>query len=557
MRTSTRPSHGRFSGYTVGAMLLGMVCLLGETSADAAMRGVVMGRNGMAVSINPLASKVGINILEQGGNAVDAAIAMAAMLNVVDPTMTGIGGDAFMIVYSAKEGKVRALNASGRSPYGQTREFFIKKGFKKVPPFSIYAVNVPGALDGWDKLLTRYGTMKLADVLAPAIRYAEEGIPINESLHNWYRIPVKDPITIATYYINGRKPKLGDVLVQKNLAATFRKIARGGIDVFYKGEITEEIVRFSKDKGGFLSARDFADHTSNWVEPIRTTYRGLEVIGFPPNTQGMALLQQLNILEGFDLAAMGHNSADAIHIMIEAKKLAFADRNTFIADPEHTKIPLKQLLSKDYAKKRRALINMQRAAKDVAPGEPTIHNTTYFAVVDKEGNAVSFINSLRNPWGSRLVAGDTGILLQNRGRDFTLDPKHVNRYEPHRRSFHTIQPAMVLKDGKPYIVMGCSGGYQQTLGMVQVLTNVVDFGMNVQEAVEAPRWTHLKGPVMSIEHAIPASVRKSLSRRRHVIKSEYGRGVIWGVCQMIKIDPATGTYWGGSEPRASGAAIAY
>ena len=525
--------------------------------AEGAMRGVVMGRNGMAASINPLASKVGIDILEKGGNAVDAAIAMAAVLNVVDAPMTGIGGDAFVLIYSAKDGKVLGLNASGRSPYKATREFFVQKGLKAIPPTSIYAVNVPGALDGWITLLERYGTMKLADVLQPAIKYASEGIPVNETLHAWYRIPLKDPVAVATYKIKGRKPKLGEVLVQKNLAETFRKIARGGRDAFYKGEITREIVRFSESKGGFLTMKDFADHKSDWVEPIRTTYRGLEVIGFPPNTQGMALLEQLNILEGFDLKSMGHNSADAIHVMIEAKKLAFADRNKFIADPTFTRIPLKGLISKAYANERRKLINLKKAAKIATPGEPTIHNTTYFAVVDKEGNSVSFINSLRNPWGSRLVAGNTGVLLQNRGRDFTLNASHVNRYEPHKRSFHTIQPAMVLKDGKPYIVMGCSGAYQQTLAMTQILTNVVDFGMNVQEAIEAPRWTHLRGRSMSLEHAISSKVRRDLSRKGHVIASEYRRGVIWGSCQMIMLDPQTGTYWGGSESRASGAAVGY
>ncbi len=544
--------------FACAAVLLAVLGLAARAEpVPAAERGVVMGRNGMAASIHPLASKVGIDVLQGGGNAVDAAVAMAAMLNVVDAPMTGIGGDAFALIYWAREGRVVGLNASGRSPYGATREFFVREGYDAVPPLSIHAVNVPGALDGWVTMLERYGTRPLAELLAPAIGYAEEGTPVNETLLGWYRVPLADPLAIETYYFDGRKPRLGQVLVQKNLAESLRKIARGGRGAFYRGPIAREIVRFSKSKGGFLSMRDFADHRSDWVEPIAATYRGLEVIGFPPNTQGIALLEQLNILEGFDLAALGHNSTDTIHLMIEGKKLAFADRNAFIADPDFVPVPVTELISKAYAAQRRALILPGRAAEAVGPGEPTPHNTTYFAVVDRWGNAVSFINSLRNPWGSRLVAGDTGILLQNRGRDFSLEPNHPNRYEPHKRSFHTIQPAMVLKDGKPYLLLGCAGAYQQTLAMVQLLTNVVDFGMNVQEAIEAPRWTHLDGRRMSLERAIPAAVRRELSRRGHVLVSEHGKGVIWGFCQMIFIDPETGTYWGGSESRASGAAVGY
>ncbi|MCH8883177.1 MAG: IS1595 family transposase, partial [SAR324 cluster bacterium] len=303
------------------AVLLAVLGLAARAEpVPAAERGVVMGRNGMAASIHPLASKVGIDVLQGGGNAVDAAVAMAAMLNVADAPMTGIGGDAFALIYWAREGRVVGLNASGRSPYGATREFFVREGYDAVPPLSIHAVNVPGALDGWVTMLERYGTRPLAELLAPAIGYAEEGIPVNETLLGWYRVPLADPLAIETYYFDGRKPRLGQVLVQKNLAESLRKIAQGGRDAFYRGPIAREIVRFSKSKGGFLSMRDFADHRSDWVEPIAATYRGLEVIGFPPNTQGIALLEQLNILEGFDLAALGHNSTDTIHLMIEGKK---------------------------------------------------------------------------------------------------------------------------------------------------------------------------------------------------------------------------------------------
>jgi gamma-glutamyltranspeptidase/glutathione hydrolase len=529
-----------------------------STSTLAANRGIVMGRNGMIASIHPLASKVGIEILEKGGTAADASIAVVSVLSVVEPQMSGLGGDAMILYYSAKDSKVYGLNSSGRSPYNLSLEWLKKNGNKKMPGRGIHPVTVPGALYGWTMLRDRFGTMKLADLFQPAIRYADEGIPVNEWLHKWYKIiKLKDPVAISNFYIDGRIPKLGEVLVQKNLAETYRKIAKGGRDVFYKGEIAEEIVRFSKSKGGFLTMKDFADHRSEWVEPISIDYRGYEVLGFPPNTQGLALLLQLSILNQFDLKSMGHNSVQAIHTMVEAKKLAFADRNFFIADPAVVSIPIETLLSKEYAARRKALINPDKAAKQVAPGKTESSDTTYFAIVDKYGNAVSFINSLKTPFGSGLTAGNTGIQLQNRGSGFTLDPTHVNVYAPHKRPFHTINPAMVLKSGKPYMLMGCAGGDAQTMAMTQFFTNVVDFGMNIQDAIEAKRWTHLRGTQMTVEFDMSGQDREAFIKLGHEVVPIKTRGVYFGDCQSVQIDAETGTLFGASESRAAGAALGY
>jgi gamma-glutamyltranspeptidase/glutathione hydrolase len=551
------PLKGCLSPITI-LLVLGILSFIIPNSVFSAQRGIVMGRNGMVASIHPLASKVGIDILEKGGTAADAAIAMISVLHIVEPPMSGLGGDAMILYYSAKDKKVYGLNSSGRSPYNSSLEWFIKNGHKKMPRKGIHTVTVPGAFYGWTMLHERFWTMELSSLFEPAIRYAEEGIPVNEWLYKWYKIiKLEDPVAVSTYYINGRIPKLGEVLVQKNLAETYRKLGKGGRDLFYKGEIAEEIVRLSKSKGGFLTMKDFADHKSEWVEPIRINYRGYEVLGFPPNTQGLALLLQLNVLNNFDLATMKHNSVQAIHTMVEAKRLAFADRNHFIADPATTDIPLNKLLSEEYADKRAKLINPNKAASQVAPGDPNSLNTTYFNVADKYGNAVSFINSLKSPWGSRLVAGQTGFLLQNRGNGFTLDPEHVNRFAPHKRPFHTINPAMVLKDGKPYMLLGCAGGDAQTQAMTQVITNIIDFGMNIQDAIEAKRWTHLKGAKMTVEYDLSDQDRQALTEMGYEVVPKKTRGVYWGDCQCTMIDQETGTLFGGSESRAAGAALGY
>lgn len=534
-----------------------LVVAMPPSKTFCAMRGTVMTRNGMVSSAHPLASMVGVSILQRGGNAMDAAIAMAAMLNVTDPAMTGIGGDMFLLYYLAKDGRVTALNASGRAPAAATVERIRTMGHKSVPPFHGLAVSVPGALDGWVMALERYGTMKLAELLQPAIHYAEVGFPVYKTLISQYQNNGRESLTlypdsVRNYFINGQTPRFGEILVQKGLADSFRKIAASGKDIFYRGELGEKIVRAVQAAGGLLATKDLADHQGEWVEPVSTTYRDYTIVEFPPNTQGVALLEQLNILEGYDVKALGHNSAALVHLQVEAVKQAFADRDRYITDPRRATVPTKGLISKAYAATLRIKINLDRASAATS-GNPLPHNTTYFAVVDKEGNGVSFINSLRNPFGSGITAGDTGILLQNRAQDYSLDPNHVNRIEPGKRTMHTLNPAMILKDSKLYMVIGCSGAHQQTQAIQQVLVNHIDFGMDIQDAIEAPRWA-LVGPNLNVEQRVPEPVRKALEAKGH--KIAIGRGGFGG-CHAVVVDPATGTRLGGAESRIDSAALGY
>ncbi|MBI2369403.1 MAG: gamma-glutamyltransferase [Deltaproteobacteria bacterium] len=512
----------------------------------------------MVTSAHPLGSLVGVNVLQRGGNAMDAAIAMAAVLNVTDPAMTGIGGDMFLLHYSARDDRVTALNASGGAPAAATVERIRAIGHEKIPPFHGLAVSVPGALDGWALALERYGTMKLADLLEPAIHYAETGYPVYKTLLVYYqnngRSLTQYPDSVRTYLVNGRFPRSGEMLVQKGLAASFRKLAAGGKDVFYRGELGEQVVRAVQGAGGLLTMKDLSDHRSDWVEPVSTTYRGYTVVEFPPNTQGVALLEQLNILEGYDVKALGANSAALIHLQVEAVKQSFADRDRYVTDPQRVAVPTKGLLSKAYAATLRARIHPDRAAPAATPGDPLPHNTTYFAVVDKEGNGVSFINSLRNPFGSGVTAGQTGILLQNRGQDFSLDPNHVNRIEPGKRTMHTLNPAMVLKDGKLYMVIGCAGAHQQTQAIQQVLVNHIDFGMGIQDAIEALRWG-VVGRNLAVEARIPEPVRKALEAKGHkVVGAPPGA---FGGCHAVVVDPVTGIRMGGAESRRDSIALGH
>jgi gamma-glutamyltranspeptidase / glutathione hydrolase len=557
--------HASFSGcrktcdFLTCALAVALIVLpgFGASPVDAAMRGTVSSRDGMVSSAHPLASMVGVSVLQRGGNAMDASIAMAAVLNVTDPSMTGIGGDMFLLYYSAKDGKVHALNAGGRAPAAATMERIRAMGHNQIPAFSGLAVSVPGALDGWTMALARFGTMKLADLLQPAIHYAERGFPVYKTLVGYYRgFGSKSlalyPDSIRTYFIDGKQPRLGEPLVQKDLAQSFRKIARGGKDVLYRGELGEKIVAAVQSAGGLLTMQDLAEHRSNWVEPVATTYRGYTVVGFPPNTQGVALLQQLNILEGYDIKAMGSNSATLVHLQLETVKQAFADRDRYITDVERASVPTRGLISKAYAAQVRTRIDHDRASV-AAPGDPAPHNTTYFAVVDKDGNAVSFINSLRNPFGSGITAGDTGVLLQNRAQDFSLDPNHVNRIEPGKRTMHTLNPAMVLKDGKLYMAIGCSGAHQQTQAIQQVLVNHFDFGMDLQDAIETPRWA-IAGANVHVEERMPEEVRKALEAKGHkVVVGKTG----FGGCHAVLVDPTTGVRFGGAESRGDSAALGY
>ena len=527
-------------------------------------RSVVRAQHGMVASSQPLASEVGLDVLKRGGNAVDAAIAMAAMLNVTEPMMTGVGGDAFAIVYWSKTKELKGLNASGRAPRALTREYFAKKNLKSIPNAGMDAVTVPGALDGWVTLLDKYGTMKLADLLTPAITYAENGFPVMEKTAEDWQAEVRklkrNPAAVSNYLIDGgRAPRAGEVFRQPNLARTLRTLANGGRDAFYKGEIARAIVDYCQKNGGFITMEDLAATKSDWVEPISTNYRGYTVYEIPPNGQGLTALLALNILEGFDLSSLSAQPARYYHTMIEAMKLAFADRNRYIADPGFAKVPVTELLSKSYAAKRRTLINSDKASDSPPPGDINLgSDTTYLTVIDKDGNAVSFINSLFDAFGSGVVAGDTGIVLQNRGTGFSLEADHPNRLEPGKRPFHTIIPAMVFKDSQLWMSFGVMGGAIQPQGHVQVLVNLIDLGMDLQEAIDAPRFRFMTGKSVLFEDELTAPVIEKLIAMGHVratppgvLRSSMGGG------QAIMIDPATKTLMGASDPRKDGMALGY
>ena len=531
--------------------------------AVKAGRSVARAQNGMVASSQPLASEVGLDVLKHGGNAVDAAIAMAAVLNVTEPMMTGVGGDAFALVYWAKTKELKGLNASGRAPRALTREYFAKKGLKTIPNGGMEAVTVPGAFDGWVTLVEKYGTMKLPDLLAPAIGYAENGFPVMEKTAEDWQAEVRklkrSPAATANYLVDGRAPRAGEIFRQPNLARTLRSLANGGRDSFYKGEIARAIVDYCQKNGGFITLDDLAATKSDWVDPISTNYRGYTVYEIPPNGQGLTALLALNILEGFELAKLTSQPAHYYHTMIEAMKLAFADRNRYIADPAFAKVPVNELLSKSYAAKRRTLIDPNKAIDSPPPGDINLgSDTTYFTVVDKDGNAVSFINSLFDAFGSGVVAGDTGIVLQNRGTGFSLDPEHPNRLEPGKRPFHTIIPAMVFKDGKLFMSFGVMGGAIQPQGHVQVLVNIIDLGMDLQQAIDAPRFRFMTGKSVLLEDELTAPVIEKLIAMGHVratapgvLRSSMGGG------QAIMIDPISGTLMGASDPRKDGMALGY
>ena len=534
-----------------------------KTSQVKPGRSVVRTQHAMVASSQPLASQAGLDVLKRGGNAVDAAIAMAAMLNVTEPMMTGIGGDAFMLVYWSRTKELKGLNASGRAPAALTLDHFAKQKIAKVPEFGMESITVPGAFDGWVTLLDKYGTMKLGDVMAPAIECAENGFPVMEKTAEDWNAEVaklkKNAAAASNYLVDGRAPRPGEIFRQPNLARTLRTLARGGRDAFYKGEIAKAIAEYCEKNGGFISLADLAAQRSEWVEPISTNYRGYTVYEIPPNGQGLTALLALNILEGFDLAALSAQPDRYYHTLIEATKLAFADRNRYIADPAFSKVPVAELLSKEYAAKRRALIDPNKALDAPAPGEISDgHDTTYFTVVDKDGNAVSFINSLFDAFGSGIVAGDTGIVLQNRGSSFSLDRAHPNHLEPGKRPFHTIIPAMVFKDNKLFMSFGVMGGGIQPQGHVQVLVNLIDLGMGLQQAIDAPRFRFMDGRDVLLEDEIGPSVIDRLLALGHRRASPPGvlRSSMGGA-QAIMIDPVNGTLMGASDPRKDGLAIGY
>ncbi len=481
------------------------------------------------------------------------------MLNVVEPASTGIGGDAFALCWVAREKKLYALNASGRSPYALTLELLRSKGFTSMPQTGIFSAMVPGAAAGWCDLVGRFGALTMKDVLAPAIHYAEDGFPVSEIIAAGWQSATKKlsewPDTKATYLPGGRAPRAGEVVRQPNLARTFRRVAEGGPERFYTGEVARAVVAASDVLGGCFTTKDLADHTSSWVEPISTDYRGVELFECPPNGQGIAALIALNIVEGDDLEAVGHNSPEYLHLLIEAKKLAFADRDRYVADPELNDLPVAELLSKDYAAERRRLIDLDRAAKGSDPGVfPRAGDTVYLTVVDQERNCCSFINSLYGGFGSGIVAGDTGVCLSNRGGCFVMAEGHPNCVGPHKRPLNTIIPAMALRDGEPWLSYGVMGGHMQPQGQLQVLCNVVDFGMSPQDAIEAPRFCHFQGQRVAVERPAFEEVGEALKAKGHELLGEPG---VYGGGQLIQIEAETGALAAGTDPRKDGCAVGY
>ena len=534
-------------------------------------RSAVVARHGIVATSQPLAAQVGLDVLKAGGNAADAAIAANAMIGLVEPMSCGIGGDLFVIYWDAQAKKLYGLNASGRSPYQLNRDVFRTKGMAEIPDQGPLSWSVPGCVDGWAELHGRFGKLPLERLLAPAIETAEDGFPVSEIIANGWRGSAAGlapwPDSMATYFPHGRSPEVGEIFQNPNLARSYRLIAAGGRDAFYRGPLTKELVEFSQRSGGYLSLRDFEEHRSDWIDPVSTSYRGYDVWELPPNGQGIAALEMLNLLEGYDLRSMGPTSPEDLHLLIEAKKLAFADRARFYADPDFEKLPIRELISKAYADQQRQRINPARAATDVPPGDPKLAHgdTIYLTVVDKDRNCCSFIQSIYYGFGSQVVPGKLGFALQNRGCLFALDDTHPNRLEPHKRPFHTIIPAFVTKGGEPWFSFGVMGGDMQPQGHVQVLVNMIDFGMNVQSAGDAARVQHVgsatptgspmapEGGTVQVESGIPTATVHALEAKGHRVR----RGGGFGGYQGILIDAAHGSLQGGTDPRKDGAAVGY
>ncbi len=541
------------------------------TGEPFATRSEVLGQNGMVATSHPLATQVGLDVLKKGGNAIDAAIAANAALGLMEPTGCGIGGDLFAIVWDGKTKKLYGLNASGRSPQNLTLDYFKKQNMNKIPSHGPLPVSVPGAVDGWFELHKKFGSKPMSDILAPAISYAEKGFPLTE-LIAWYlqrSIPFYEskgfPNIADTYKAQngGNLPKEGEIYKNPYLANTYRKIAQQGRDAFYKGDIAKTIATFIKEQGGFLSVKDLADHQSEWVEPVSVNYRGYDVWELPPNGQGIAALQMLQILKGYDFSNIEFGSTEHLHLFTEAKKLAFEDRAKYYADMNFFDVPVAQLLSEDYAKKRRAKIS-KRAGKYSA-GEISAGETIYMTVADSEGTMISLIQSNYRGMGSGMAPPKLGFMLQDRGELFSLKPGQANTYEPGKRPFHTIIPSFITKDGKPFVSFGVMGGDFQPMGHTQIVMNLVDFGMNLQEAGDAPRWDHTGGAspmgatttntgTIRTESGIPYTTIRGLMDKGHKIGTARG---IYGGYQGILWDDKNKVYHGASESRKDGQAAGY
>jgi gamma-glutamyltranspeptidase / glutathione hydrolase len=551
--------------FSAGVLLLLAIALFSitaRTQSRSQGRSMVVTRGGIVATESPLASQAGAMILAQGGNAIDAAVAANAVVGVVEPMMNGIGGDLFAIVYEAKTGKIYGLNASGWAPAKLSVEFLRSKGNDKMPQRGIDSVTVPGAVDGWSKLLTRFGTKKFSEVLTPAIHYAKDGFPVPELAAEYWAGGEKklraDPNAAATFLVNGNAPRLGEVFRNPDLAHSLELLAAGGRDAYYKGDIATSIVATSAKLGGAMTAEDLAEYSSEWVEPISTTYRGWTVYEIPPNGQGIAALEMLNIMESFSFGQF-QNAADLTHMMIEAKKLAYADMYRYVADQKFSRVPVAGMLSKDYAAQRAKLIDMTKANCDVGPGEPEFSakgDTMYLSVVDRDGNMVSLIQSNYSSFGSGVVADGTGFVLQNRGGLFSLDAKSPNVLAAHKRPLHTIIPGF-MTHGDERVAFGIMGGFNQAQAHAQFVSNVVDRGMNIQAAMEAPRFTKYSfaGCDVMLEDRFPAEVRSALAQRGHQIDLLGSFAQEVGGGQAVRRDFSIGVNYGASDPRKDGAAI--
>ena len=568
----------------VTAVATSTVVLQANANADRvtgkthATRSEVIAANGMVATSQPLATQIGLQVLKDGGNAIDAAIAANAALGLMEPTGNGIGGDLFAIVWHAKSQKLYGLNASGRSPKSLTvkklKAELSAQNRDDIPPYGMLPISVPGTVDGWFEMHDKFGKMPMKKVLEPAIDYANNGFPVSELIaYYWDRsVPRLSPQPGSfkdTFTINGKAPRKGQIFKNPELGNTLSLIAQQGREAFYQGEIADKIDRFMKANGGYISRDDLASHSSTWVEPVSTNYRGYDVFELPPNGQGIAALQMLNMLESYNLADMGFLSEQALHIMTEAKKLAFEDRAKFYADTEFYDVPLTGLIDKKYAMERKKLIG-ERAAKRVDAGNPAMYqgDTIYLTTADKEGNMVSLIQSNYRGMGSGVVVPGLGFVFQDRGQLFSMDETHANAYQPNKRPFHTIIPAFVMKDGKPFISFGLMGGAMQPQGHVQIVTNIIDFGMNLQEAGDATRWQHygstepteangktlIDGGQLVIESDIPYQTVRGLMQRGHKIGFDMGG---YGGYQAIMWDDKEKVYYGASESRKDGQAAGY
>ncbi len=547
--------------------------------ARFATRAPVIAQHGMAATAQPLATQVAIDILKKGGTAVDAAIAANAALGLMEPVSCGIGGDLFAIVWDPKTKKLYGYNGSGRAPMGRSYADMKRKLGESpfVPGYGSLSVTVPGAVDAWFALHDKFGKLPMADIFAPAISYARDGYPVTQYIAALWTANMNGLATSSeveefenaqkTFLINGKPPVQGQVFKNPDLAKTYQQIAQGGRDAFYKGPIAKTIDGYFRRIGGDLRLEDFAAHRGEWVDPISVKYRGYDVYELPPNDQGLTVLEMLKIVEGYDLKGMGPGSADALHVMIEAKRLAYEDLAKYVGDPAFNKLTVQELLSDEYIKSRRALIKMDKANPNVGPGDPkrTSGDTTYFTVADKDGMMVSLIQSNYADLGSGLVPDGLGFMFQDRGALFSMDQASPNVYAPGKRPFHTIIPGFVLKDGEPYLSFGVMGADMQPQGHVQILVNMIDFGMNPQEAGDFMRFHHIGGSeptgypaqgvgVVYMESGVPASVAAELTKRGHQMVVGGGS---YGGYQAILRDRKNGVYWGASEMRKDGEAIGY